>query len=188
MKHDKYSHDDDVVSEGLDDSVVAEESARDTIKKLREKLKEAQRQGKEYLDGWQKERAQFVNWRKQDEKDKQEFAKMANEKLSRELIPVLESFDMAMGNKEAWEKVDKNWRTGVEFIYGQLTKVLENHGVSEMNPVGEKFDHALHEAAGHESVTDEEQDQMVLKVIQKGYALNGKVLKAPKVIIGEYRK
>ncbi|MEK7501564.1 MAG: nucleotide exchange factor GrpE [Patescibacteria group bacterium] len=178
----------DITADNLDDSVVAEENAGDIIKKLREKLKKCEAERLEYLTGWQRAKADLINARKRDEAERGEFAKFANERLIEELIPVLGSFDMAIGNKEVWEKADKNWRTGVEYIYTQLLKVLTDFGVKEINPLNEKFDHNLHEAASYESVADEKQDQIILSIIQKGYSLNGKIIKAPKVKVGEFKK
>lgn len=172
----------------LDDSVIAEEAMGETIKKLREKLKKAEAEKQEYLTGWQRAKADMVNARKRDEEDRKDFMKFANERLIEDLIPVLASFDMAMGNKEAWEKADKNWRTGVEYIYSQLTKALTDNGLKELNPIKEKFDHAHHEATSYEPVSDEGLDHIILHVIQKGYSLNGKVLKAPIVKVGEWKK
>jgi molecular chaperone GrpE len=178
----------DYDSSDLDDSIVAEENATDTIKKLREKLKKCETEKQEYLTGWQRAKADLINARKRDEADRLEFAKFANEQLIAELIPVLGSFELAMGNKEAWEKADKNWRTGIECIYTQLLKVLIDFGVKEINSLNEKFDHAQYEAASYEPVIDEKLDHMILGVIQKGYSLNGRVLKAPKVAVGEWKK
>jgi molecular chaperone GrpE len=127
-------------SDTLDDSVVAEENAVEAVKKLKEKLKISEKERMEYLTGWQRAKADLVNARKRDEADRQEFMKFANERLIDGLLPVLESFDMAMGNKDAWEKVDKNWRVGVEYIYTQLKKVLADSGLVEVNPLGEKLD------------------------------------------------
>jgi molecular chaperone GrpE len=172
----------------LDDSVVAEEVAGDTIKKLREKLKQAEAEKQEYLTGWQRAKADMVNARKRDDEERKEFTKYANENLIADLMPVLDSFDMAMGNREAWEKADKNWRMGVEYIYSQLVKALTDNGLKEIDPKGEKYDHALHEAISNEPVTDEKQGGMIIAVIQKGYSLNGKLLKVPKVKVGEYVK
>ncbi len=182
------AEDNDIVAENLDDSVVAEENATEAIKKLREKLKKCEAERLEYLTGWQRAKADLINARKRDEAERGEFAKFANEQLIMELIPVLGSFDMAMGNKEVWEKADKNWRTGVEYIYTQLVKALTDFGVKEINPLNEKFDHNLHEATSYEPITDEKLNHMILGIIQKGYSLNGKVLKAPKVKVGEFKK
>lgn len=171
----------------VDDSVVAEESAKEIIKTLKEKLKKAETEKLEYLTGWQRAKADLINARKRDEADRTEFMKYANEGLVGDLIPVLESFDMAIGNKESWEKVDKNWRVGVEYIYNQLKKVLGENGWKEVNPIGEKFDHNRDEAIEHVAVDDKKQDQVVIQVLQKGYSLNGKLLKAPRVKVGEFR-
>jgi molecular chaperone GrpE len=171
----------------VDDSVVAEESAKEIIKKLKEKLKKAETEKLEYLTGWQRAKADLINARKRDEADRTEFMKYANEGLVGDLIPVLESFDMAIGNKESWEKVDKNWRVGVEYIYNQLKKVLGENGWKEVNPIGEKFDHNRDEAIEHVAVDDKKQDQVVIQVLQKGYSLNGKLLKAPRVKVGEFK-
>ncbi|MFA6552070.1 MAG: nucleotide exchange factor GrpE [Candidatus Paceibacterota bacterium] len=174
--------------ENLDDSVVAEESLQETVKKLREKLKKAQTEKQEYLLGWQKERADFQNFKKKINEEMSEFRKFAAEGFVEELLPVLQSFEMAFSNKEAWEKADKNWRTGIEYIHSQLVKVLEDQGVKEIAPVGEKFDSSKHEIAEMIQVEDESDHHKIIEVVQKGYSLNGKILRAPKVKIGELKK
>lgn len=166
--------------ENLDDSVVVEESAQETIKSLREKLKKAVAEKQEYLTGWQKDKAEFLNARKRDEASQREYIKFANEGLLTELFPVLDSFNMAMGNKEVWEKVDKNWRVGVEYIANQLKKVLEDNGLKEIDPIGQKFDPMRDEA-----IEDGKESDIITTVVQKGYSLNGKIVKAPKVKVGE---
>ncbi len=168
------------VDENLDDSVVGEESAQETVKKLKEKLKKAVEEKQEYLNSWQRDKADFVNARKRDQEAQKDFARFSNENLIGELVPVLDSFNMAMGNKEVWEKVDKNWRVGVEYIANQLKKVLEDFGLKEIDPLGKPFDPMRDEA-----IEDGKASDIVTTVIQKGYELNGRVLKAPKVKIGE---
>jgi molecular chaperone GrpE len=172
----------------VDEEIVAEESAQESIAKLREKLKKAVAEKQEYLDGWQRTKAEFVNVKKRFEDDAKELRKYANEGLIDELLPVLQSFDMAMGNKEAWEKVDPNWRVGVEYIYNQLRTTLESNGLKEINPLGLPFDPMRDEAIEHTPVTDPKQNNVVMSVIQKGYTLNGKSLRAPKVKVGEIKQ
>ncbi|HEY4503778.1 MAG TPA: nucleotide exchange factor GrpE [Candidatus Paceibacterota bacterium] len=172
----------------LDDSVIAEESAEETIKKLRLKLKKTLEEKQEYLTGWQRTKADFINARKRDEELQKDFIKYSNESLISSLIPVLESFNMAMGNKESWEKADRNWRVGVEYIANQLKKVLEESGLKEINPVGQKFDPNRDEVVEYVRVSDQKQDHIIISVIHKGFSLNEKVLKAPKVKVGEFKK
>lgn len=172
----------------LDDSVIAEETAIGMVKTLKEKLKKAIEEKQEYLNNWQKDKAEFINARKRDQEAQKNFARFSNESLISELIPVLDSFNMAMGNKEVWEKVDKNWRVGVESIANQLKKTLEDFGLKEIDPIGKPFDPMRDEAVEHEAVDDEKKNHIVTFVIQKGYELHGKVLKAPKVKVGEWKK
>jgi len=180
---------DDVVIESddtLDDSVLAEESLQETVKKLREKLKLATKEKQEYLNGWQRTKADYMNAKKEEEASRKNIVKYAKEDLIGEILPVLESFDMAFVNKEQWEKVDKNWRMGVEYIYSQFRNVLESNGLKEVNPVGLPFDPNRDEAIEHVVVTKDSDDHKVIEVVQKGYELHGKLIKAPRVKVGEY--
>jgi len=176
------------MDENLDDSVVVEEAATDTIKKLREKLKATQKERDEYLVGWQRAKADLINARQRDEADKKEFVKFANEQLIDGLLPVLDSFELAFNNKESWEKVDKDWRSGVEFIYNQLKKALADAGLEEINPLGKIFDPNRDEAAEYVSVESASDEHKILTVIQKGYSLNGRPMRPPKVKVGEHKK
>ena len=177
-------------STDTDDIVMEDETEAPEIliKKLREKLKVVEKEKQEYMNGWQRERADFVNYKKRAENEKLEVIKYSNENLISELIPVLDSFESAFANKEAWEKVDKNWRVGVEYIHSQLLKVLDENGLKVMNPLGEKFDPKFHVAEVHEETVDEKQDGVITKVVKKGYMLNDRVVIAPKVVVAEYKK
>ena len=180
-----HMNEDEVQIEESDEE--GEVSQGDTIKKLRAKLKEAEAKAQEYLAGWQKERAEGVNLRKRMEEEKKEFAKFAKEDITTELISVLDSFESAFKNKEAWEKVDKNWRQGVEYIHSQLINILANHGVSVISPLGENFDPTRDEAIENVPVEDEADNHKILEVLSVGYKLQNKVIRAPKVKVGELK-
>ena len=98
-------------------------------------------------------------------------------------LPVLESFQMAFANKEAWAKVDHNWRSGVEYINTQLVQVLSGHGLSEMRPLGEEFDPNIHTSIGTVHTDDAANEHTIAEVVQPGYQLSGKVIRSPKVKI-----
>ncbi len=180
--HSRKNANDDVV---MDDETEAPEVA---LKKLREKLKIVEKEKQEYMNGWQRERADFANYKRRMEEEKKEVIKYSNENLIADLIPVLDSFEMAFANKEAWEKADKNWRVGVEYIHSQLVKTLGENGFKEMNPVGEKFDPKFHIADEHAETDDEKKDGVIVSVKKKGYMLNDRVVVAPKVVVAEYKK
>lgn len=173
-----------------DDVVVDDESevSEVLIKKLKEKIKTLEKEKQEYMDGWQRERADFINYKKRIENEKIEIIKYANEKLLEEIIQVLDSFEMAFANKEVWEKVDKTWRIGVEYIHTQLIKILDENNFKTMNPLGEKFDPNFHVAVEHILTDDEKKDGIITEVKKKGYILNDRVMKAPQVVVAEFKK
>lgn len=171
MENENNEH--EIVPEDLDDSVVAEEAQSDAIKKLREKLKASEAKAKEYLDGWQRAQADFANMRKRDEEEKREFAKYATSAVAEGLIPVLDSFNIALSQGHQ----------DLEPLYNQLFSVLKSSGLEELNPEGEMFDPRLHEAVSSSPTENSAQDQKISKVLQKGYALSGKIIRPAKVII-----
>lgn len=170
------------------DDIVYEEEESSSFKKpstdkLKKALKACETEKKEYLEGWQKARADLVNLRKQDEEEKKQIRKYASEGVVTELISTLDSFEMAFGNKEAWESVSEEWRKGVEYIYTQLLQTLEGHGLSVIEAKGETFDPERHEAVSVENGGDNVPAETVIEVLQKGYKLNDKLLRPAKVII-----
>ena len=161
---------------------------KEKITKLREKIKKITAEKDEYMNGWQRERADFVNYKKRADEEKKEYIKFANENLLEEMLTVLESFDMAFMNKEQWNAVPQNWRVGVEYIHSQLVKVLDDNGLKEFTPkVGDKFDVKLHVAEEVVPVADEKEDGLIKEIKKKGYTMNGKIIIAPKVVVGEFK-
>jgi len=136
----------------------------------------------EYLAGWQRSKADFVNAKKRMEDTMKEFRIMANEGLIEEILPILHSFEMAFANKETWEKVDKNWRIGVEHIYNQLVGILEQNGIKEINTVDQVFDPNIHEAIRYEK-SESNKYGNIIQVVEKGYMLGNKLVKPAKVIV-----
>jgi molecular chaperone GrpE len=105
-----------------------------------------------------------------------------------DLLPVLDSFDMAMENKEAWEKVDANWRRGVEHIHQQFLRVLSDNNVSAINQSGVKFDPNLHESISVIETDDKDQDHTIYSVTQSGYKIGDRVIRPARVNVFEYKK
>jgi molecular chaperone GrpE len=164
-----------------------EENPTGLIRKLRERLRKSEEKAQEYLTGWQKERADVVNARKRDEEEKKSFAKYANENLIMELLPALDSFDMAMANKEEWAKLPQNWSKGMEYVHSQLISALESQGVKRIYPLHQEFNPALHDAIGTVPAEKETDDNKVLEVIQPGYTYHDKNIRTAKVKVGEFQ-
>lgn len=165
-----------------------EEDLKKTLKKLREDLKQAKKEKEEYLTGWQKERADFANYKKEEDNRRALFSEATRERILSRFLSVMDSFNMAFGNKEAWEKVDAGWRKGVEYIYGEMNKIFEEYGVKAIGEEGEAFDPNIHESIDSACTPDQDKDHTVAKVIQKGYKLGDRVLRPAKVNVYEYQE
>ena len=174
----------DVVFE--DNTEVTGADYKQKVDKLKAHIRELEKKNVELLDGWQRDKADFINTRKRDEEGKKEFIKFSKADTIAELIPVLDSFESAFKNKEAWEKVDKNWRTGVEFIHSQLFNILSQHGLKIVNPIGQMYDHNRDEAVENIPVENASDDGKILEVVQVGYEFNGKEVRPPKVKVGHF--
>ena len=118
--------------------------------------------------------AEFENFKKRFEKEKLEFLQYSNAGLIEELLPVIDSIDEAL--KHSQEK------KGIEGIRKQLLGVMEKNGVKEIDCIGKKFNHELHEVLLSVCV-EEEENGKILEEFQKGYLLNEKVLRHSKVKI-----
>lgn len=178
----EVSYSDDIVMEDID------ESGADTVKKLRDKLKKCVEEKQEYLDGWQRSKADFVNARKKEEELRAELVVFAKEGLILDLLTSIDNFDMAFANKEVWESVDKNWRIGIEHIHAQLLKSLKEHGLEQFDPTSEKFDPLRHDSVETVVIDKESDDHKIVEVMQKGYILGGKVIRPAKVKVGQFNK
>ena len=165
-----------------------EEDLKKTLKKLRADLKKAKTEKEEYLTGWQKERADFVNFKKQEEDRKANFSESMRERILTRFLAVMDSFNMAFANREAWEKVDEGWRKGVEYIYAQLNTIFEEYGVKAVGEVGESFDHNVHHSIEMIPTDKKEDNHKIAEVIQKGYKLGDRVIRAARVNVFEYHE
>ena len=171
------------------EEIVSEEDENTPrlLYKLREKIKGLEAEKQENQNGWHRERADFVNFKRRSEEEKRELIKFANEGLIEEIIPVLESFEMAFSNKKIWESLPVEWRRGVEYIHSQLLNALKNKGLEELNPPkGEKFDPNIHIAESSAPTFDKGEDDVIIQVVKTGYGLNGKIIMAPRVVVAEY--
>lgn len=148
-----------------------EEAEAGKIKKMRDKLTKCEEEKKQILDDSQRDKADFLNARKRLEEERINDRLRYKKQHVMELLPLCDSFQMAMSDTEAWEKADKNWRTGVEGINTQLLKILDSYNVKSVDPVGEDFDPYKHEAIGTEEVEDKKKHDKVVTVIQRGYEM-----------------
>ncbi len=172
----------------LDEEFVEEESSQQKLARLRKELKEAKEQGKEYLTGWQKERADFINYRTAEAERMKKCEDRTVTDVITKILPVLDSFDMAFSHRESWEKVDASWRKGVESIYTQLLSALSAYRVEKVDEVEVPFDPSFHDPVEMVPTTDEKEDQLVAEVVQAGYRRGEVVIRPAKVKVYEFNK
>lgn len=183
------SEDDDIIFEETEDENVKtsfSKSNKDVVTKIKESLKKCEEEKKDYLNKWQRSQADFINIRKRDEETKKNQIRYAKEGIVLDLLPIMDSFEMAFSNKEVWESTPKEWRTGIESIHTQLSQVLASNQVDTLEALRQSFNPNEHEALGILHTTNKKEDGMVLEVIQSGYVLDGKIIRAAKVRVGEY--
>ena len=152
------------------------------FKKLKEKYKESEKERVEYLSNWQRERADFLNYKKDENERTTRSINQARERVILDLLPALDSYDMAFANKDAWEKVDKNWRMGVEYIHQQILKAIAEYGVAPIETkLGDKIDPELHQAIEVVETDDESKDETISSITQSGYKINDRILRPARV-------
>jgi len=169
-------------------------------------LEECQKLKDEYLQGWQRARADFLNYKKEEIERIGEFLKYSAEEFVLKILPVLDNFDVAVKKLPENLKVeeglpsssfaearesDENPEGEPSVPYGasikgflqikrQLENFLKNQGVEEIKSIGEKFDPNLHETVGEVEIKDKESG-IIIEEIQKGYKINGRLLRPAKV-------
>ena len=165
----------------------AEHNPAAVIKRLRDKLKQSQKERQEFLETSQRLKADYVNLKKEEEKRRGEIGQFAKMGLLLELLDLADSFELAFANKEAWEKVDANWRTGIEYIYQKLIDIFKQNGLESVSPLGEVFNPEWHHSVGGLDTTKPEEDNKVLQVVSRGYRLGERLLRPAKVKVGAFK-
>jgi molecular chaperone GrpE len=146
-------------------------------------LGEVTRERDEYLDLARRARADFENYRKRAARDAAEAERRGKAGLARELVPVLDNLERALQAAGEPESADALVR-GVELVYRELRDSLERAGVEAYDPVGERFDPAWHEALQTRAEEGTEPG-IVLETLDKGYRLDGQVIRAARVVVSE---
>jgi len=142
---------------------------------LETELTAAQAKASEYLEGWQRARADFVNYKKRADKERDEAYQNGAVDTFRKLLPVIDDFDRAIANLPA-DAANNDVIKGFSLIHRKLLGLLENTGVKVINPIGEVFNPSFHEAIGQDESSDVPSGH-VSTVLQKGYVYGDKVLR-----------
>jgi len=162
---------------------MAEEKKKEkkelNLEELKKKLEECQKLKDEYLTGWQRARADLLNYKKEELKRVGELIKYAGEGFILKILPILDNFEIADKNLPEDLKNDEKIK-GILKIKTQIKDFLKSQGVEEIECLGKKFDPNLHEVV--EEVNKEGVEPgTVIEEIRKGYKINGRLLRPAKV-------
>jgi molecular chaperone GrpE len=134
----------------------------------------------ELLDSWQRARAEFLNYKRRVEQEKQRDAQMAGLIVIAKVLPVLDDFDLALANVPKGGDAEA-WLNGIALVAHKLRSVLESEGVQPIAAAGQKFDPAIHEAV----MVDGEGGDVVVAELRRGYTLHGNVIRPALVKVGK---
>ncbi|MCK4805864.1 MAG: nucleotide exchange factor GrpE [Candidatus Pacebacteria bacterium] len=152
-----------------------------------EKLK---KEKDEYLKGWQKERADFINYKKDEKERFKEVVRFSNERIIKSLIAVLDGFDLAIESflkQEKDKKENEHYLKGIYLIKSQLEDILDKEGIEKIKvKLGDSFNPALHEVV---AVIEDKKSSpdTITEILEKGYILNGKVIRPCRVIVAKIK-
>jgi len=159
------------------DQAAVEEIETETnqlLEALQQELAECRSKSDEYLDGWQRARAEFTNYRKRVERDQALMQQTLTGSIVKRYLEIVDDLDRALKNRPQ-EGEGASWADGIELIYRKLINILESNGVTIM-PATAMFDPNLHEAITSED-SDQHQSGEIIEVVQQGYLLSDRVLR-----------
>jgi molecular chaperone GrpE len=151
--------------------------------KLHDAIKDLQKEKNELFGKLQRVSADYINFQKRTHKQVADTIAYEKERIVKTFLPALDNFEHTLQNAASAENKDVLLK-GIRIIYDQILDILKSHGVEHIKALGEKFDPALHEAVSHKAESEKE-DNIVLEEFQKGYKLNGRVIRPSRVIVNK---
>jgi molecular chaperone GrpE len=167
--------------EALEAQVGSDETEESTPPTMEEQLLAAEQQAAEYLDGWQRERAEFANARKRMERQRIDAYRNAQVEVISRLLPIIDDFQRAMDTVPT-EINEHSWFEGIQLVFRKLEGILEKENIEVILAVGEEFDPNYHEAVMQEP-SEEFASGVVVRELQTGYRLGERVIRPAMVIV-----
>lgn len=156
-----------------------QQALEEKLAELQQELEASAKKAQENLDGWQRERADFVNYRRRIERDQQQLRETITGDLIRKYLVIQDDMDRAIKSRPA-EGDLAAWAAGIDLIARKLQAILDQEGIQRIPAEGEAFDPAVHEALSQEDSPEHESGH-VIDVFQDGYTLGGRVLRPARV-------
>jgi molecular chaperone GrpE len=169
--------------EGGAEAIIEALGNQKIIDQLQAELDSARAQADEYLDGWQRARAEFANYKKRIERDQVQIYQTTTGSIIKRYLDIIDDLDLALKNRPQ-DGDGASWANGIEMIYRKLLTILENEGLTPIEADGQFFDPNLHEALSSEPSEDHESGQ-IIEVIKRGYLLGDRVLRPALVRVAQ---
>jgi molecular chaperone GrpE len=180
----KKDHSDQKTKADASDAVgAAEETAipeHDELSELKEALATKEKESKDNYERYLRALAELDNYKKRAARDKAEIIKYGKEDLIKDIVPFLDSLDRALAHTDAGDA--QTFKDGIVLIQDQLLCCLKKHGVERIESVGSDFDPNFHEALMQMESADH-QDNQVVSEMEKGYLLNGRLIRPSRVCV-----
>lgn len=153
------------------------------LEKLRQQIEDLQNEKDELFGKLQRVGADYENFQKRAPRQITDTIAYEKEKIIKTFLPALDNFEHTLQNARSAENTDILVK-GIRIIYDQMLDILKSHGIEQIEALDEKFDPALHEAMMQKAEPDREEN-IILEEFQKGYKLNGRVIRPSKVIVNK---
>jgi len=159
------------------------EAIEKNFEELQSEIGALRAQTDEYLDGWQRSRAEFANYKKRVKREKEEMRAQVTGEILTHYLGVIDDLERALKDRPV-ESESNAWAEGIELIFTKLKAILESEGVEPIVAEGKIFDPNFHEAVTYEE-NDDHRDGEVIEVIQTGYKLGDRVLRPAMVRVAK---
>jgi molecular chaperone GrpE len=163
----------------LETEINPEAAEIEDVAALKQALAEAQEKAEANLAGWQRAQADFINYKRRSEKEKEDARNFADSTLILDLLPVIDDLERALAAIPP-RQAKLGWVEGIKLIERKLKATVEAQGLSPIEALGEPFDPHFHEAL----MQGKGKEGIVIEEIQKGYKLHDRVIRPSKVVVG----
>lgn len=158
-------------------------TAPSDMEELKRDLDEARRQAEDHLNGWKRAKADYLNLKKEVERERVDLIRFANAELLLELLPIVDTLDHAIA-KVPRELAQSDWTKGVMTIHRELERVLSRLGLQKVSTDG-SFDPEVHDAVGKAPTLPGQTSGTILEVVEPGYSWHGRLLRPARVKVAE---
>lgn len=166
--------------EALNSEAEPETIEIENVDSLKQALAEEKKKSEEYLANWQRAQADFINFKRRTEQERQDFNRFANANLILGLLPVLDDLERALSSMPPAKAAKHSWAEGIRLVERKFKTILEAQGLTPIKALGEPFDPNFHEAVRQ----DKGKEGIVVEELQKGYMMHDRLLRPSKVVVG----